>query len=126
MPDPPREGAGGRRARFLHLPLLPDDDEDAPITWNVGDMLMLCGHPDFPRAIVTAVSSVSEIRLLDMPDDDLVKLNVSPDDAGRAEYLKRWDEVNPSELAESNPRVLRIEFNYNYAKVGDSIWALGT
>jgi hypothetical protein len=76
--------------------------------YGVGDALRLLAHPNFPRCKVGVLTSVRRVSLLAELDADLGGLCA----ADRAEYLARWDAVNPELPSADDPVVWRIEFRY--------------
>lgn len=86
---------------------------------SVGDGLLLCAHPNFPRVLTAVITKVDQVKLCDLTAEDLVLLNV--DDA--ASYLARWDELHPEALSSQNPMVYRIEFQYG-SVIPDPEWCL--
>ena len=101
----PRYGTIARKLRTLiHLD---DLEEETP----VGEELFLMAHPDFPRAIVVTIVSVSLVRLKDTIDADLPLLACE-----KEEYVQSWDRIHPTLPFDSNPVVRRVEFVYGAVK----------
>jgi hypothetical protein len=73
-------------------------------------LLLLVSHQAATRGVQAFVTSTAKVNLLEISDEDLVKLG----DITKEEYFARWDVIHPDSLAASNPEVWRIEFKYRY------------
>lgn len=91
---------------LFHL-ILKEDDHPI-LKDNV--LLLLVDHQAAMRGIQAFVTSTTQVNLLEISDEDLVKLG----GITKEEYFARWDAIHPDSLAASNPGVWRIEFKYRY------------
>jgi hypothetical protein len=78
--------------------------------WDVGQHLILTPHHNFPRGTPAKVTNVTQVKLKDLSEEDLLKLG----GITAEEYLARWDAAFPEHSSNTDPLVWRIEFKYNY------------
>ncbi len=80
--------------------------------WEIGQYLILTSHRQALRGIPAEVTSVIQVKLRDLSEEDLVKLG----GITAKEYLARWDAAFPEHASNTDPLVWRIEFKYGYPK----------
>lgn len=103
---PRYDDVNSRRRTLLHMPVGVDAE-----AWEVGDVLRLIAHPNFPRCAVAVLTDVRQVRLLAELDADLDKLGK----IDREGYLASWDALHPEQSSADDPQVWRIEFRYGDA-----------